>query len=71
MFYHHDFIAWCEDTAPKLKSRELDDLDSIDLIEKIESLGKSERRELKNRLIAFLAHILKLMYINALKKSNI
>ncbi|MDY7006115.1 MAG: DUF29 domain-containing protein [Cyanobacteriota bacterium] len=68
--YHRDFIAWCEDTAAKLRSRELDNLDFDNLIEEIESLGRSERRELKNRLMVLLAHILKRMYVNTPENFN-
>ncbi len=68
--YHRDFISWCEDTAAKLRSRELDNLDFDNLIEEIESLGKSERRELKNRLRVLLAHILKRMYVNTPENFN-
>jgi len=63
--YEHDFVAWCEDTVAKLKSRELDNLDFDNLIEEIASLGRSERRELKNRLTVLLAHILKRRYVNS------
>ncbi|NEP77564.1 MAG: DUF29 domain-containing protein [Okeania sp. SIO3C4] len=68
--YHRDFMAWCENTAAKLRSRELDNLDFDNLIEEIESLGRSERRELKNRLMVLLAHILKRMYINTPENFN-
>lgn len=63
--YDRDFVAWCEDTAAKLRKREFDNLDVDNLIEEIESLGKSDRRELKNRLTVLLAHILKRMYVNS------
>ena len=68
--YHRDFMAWCEDTAAKLKTRQLDNLDFDNLIEEIESLGRSERRELKNRLTVLLAHILKRMYVNTPENFN-
>lgn len=63
--YEQDFVAWCEDTAAKLRNRDLENLDFENLIEEIESLGKSDRRELRNRLMVLLAHILKRMYINS------
>lgn len=63
--YEQDFVAWCEDTAAKLKNRDLENLDFENLIEEIESLGKSDRRELRNRLMVLLAHILKRMYVNS------
>lgn len=68
--YENDFVAWCEETAAKLKIRDIDNLDFDNLIEEIESLGRSERRELKNRLMVLLTHILKRMYVNSLEKFN-
>ncbi len=68
--YENDFVAWCEDTAAKLKRRDIENLDFNNLIEEIESLGRSERRELRNRLIVLLAHILKRMYVNSPENFN-
>ncbi|NET88353.1 MAG: DUF29 domain-containing protein [Kamptonema sp. SIO1D9] len=68
--YERDFLAWCEDTATKLKKRDLDNLDFENLIEEIKSLGRSERRELKNRLTVLFTHILKRMYINSPENFN-
>ena len=70
ILYEQDFVAWCEDTANKLKKRDLDHLDFENLIEEIESLGRSDRRELKNRLTVLFAHILKRMYVNSPEKFN-
>ncbi|MFP4336307.1 MAG: DUF29 domain-containing protein [Halothece sp.] len=68
--YEQDFLAWCEDTATKLKKRDIDNLDFENLIEEIESLGRSERRELKNRLMVLFAHLLKRMYVNSPENFN-
>jgi hypothetical protein len=68
--YERDFVAWCEDTAAKLRARDIEHLDFENLIEEIESLGKSDRRELKNRLTVLLAHILKRMYVNSYENFN-
>lgn len=68
--YEQDFVAWCEDTAAKLRNRDLENLDFENLIEEIESLGKSDRRELRNRLMVLLAHILKRMYVNSPENFN-
>lgn len=68
--YKQDFVAWCEDTAAKLKERDFDNLDFDNLIEEVESLGRSDRRELKNRLTVLLAHILKRMYVNSPENFN-
>ncbi len=68
--YEHDFVAWCEDTVAKLRTRDIDNLDFDNLTEEIESLGRSDRRELKNRLTLLLAHILKRMYVNSSENFN-
>lgn len=68
--YKRDFVAWCEDTAAKLRRRDIDNLDFENLIEEIESLGRSDRRELKNRLTVLLAHILKRIYVNSPENFN-
>ncbi|NEQ73466.1 MAG: DUF29 domain-containing protein [Okeania sp. SIO2C9] len=63
--YERDFLAWCEDTAAKLKDKDIENLDWENLIEEIETLGRSERRELNSRLTVLLTHILKRMYVNS------
>lgn len=68
--YEQDFVAWCEDTVAKLRKRELDYLDFDNLIEEVESLGRSDRRELRNRLMVLLAHLLKRMYVNSPENFN-
>ena len=40
--YNRDFMAWCEDTAAKLKAKDIENLDWENLIEEIETLGRSE-----------------------------
>ena len=45
-----------------LRSEEYTDLDLNNLIEEIESMGKSEKKELVNRLIVLLLHLLKWQY---------
>jgi Domain of unknown function DUF29 len=63
ILYETDFVAWCERTVAQLKAKDVDNLDFDNLIEEIESLGKSERRELRNRLLVLIAHVLKRMYV--------
>jgi len=41
--------------AAKLKARDFDHLDVDNLLEEIESLGRSERRELRNRLSVLIS----------------
>lgn len=57
--YDHDFFAWTQDQADALKRRSANELDWENLLEEVEDLGRSERRELRSRLIVLLTHILK------------
>ena len=58
--YDQDFYAWTQEQATLLREGAVQDLDLLHLAEEIESLGKSEQRELYNRLRRLLRHLLKL-----------
>jgi hypothetical protein len=60
--YETDFYAWTQKQVQLLRQRDLNNLDIENLIEEIDSLGKQERRELVNRLIVLIAHLLKWEY---------
>jgi len=62
--YEEDFLLWSEDTAAKLKARDFENLDFENLIEEVESLGRSDRKELFNRLMVIFEHLLKRLYVN-------
>ncbi len=62
--YEQDFALWIDDTVAKLKARKFEQIDLENLIEEIESLGRSDKRELENRLEVLLAHILKRSYVD-------
>lgn len=57
--YESDFYAWIQEQAGKLRARSHNDLDWENLAEEIESLGRSERREIENRLAPLIHHLLK------------
>ena len=61
--YEQDFLLWSEDIATKLQARDFENLDLENLIEEVKSLGRSERRELLNRLTRLLEHLLKRLYV--------
>ncbi|MGC1246797.1 MAG: DUF29 domain-containing protein [Spirulinaceae cyanobacterium] len=67
--YNQDFYLWTEVTAQQLQERKLAEVDLVNLIEEVESMGRSEKRELKSRLIILLMHLLKWMYQPG-KRSN-
>ena len=60
--YDGDFFAWSEEQAQLLKARSRAGLDWDNLAEEIESLGKSQRSEIRNRLIVLLHHLLNWQY---------
>ena len=60
--YDQDFYLWTQTTAQQLKEHKLHEIDIPNLIEEIESMGRSEKRELKSRLIILLMHLLKWQY---------
>jgi len=57
--YETDFYGWIQRQANTLRARDFAALDLDNLIEEIESMGKSEKRELENRLEILLMHLLK------------
>ncbi len=60
--YDQDFYQWTQEQAGLLKAGALLQLDFTNLIEEIESMGRSEKRELVNRLAVLIAHLLKWDY---------
>jgi hypothetical protein len=60
--YEQDFYLWTQITAKQLKENKFNEIDIKNLIEEIESIGRSEKRELKSRLIVLLMHLLKWHY---------
>jgi Domain of unknown function DUF29 len=61
--YEQDFALWLEDTAARLKARDLEHLDWDNLVEEIEALGISQKHEVESRLKTILVHILKRYYV--------
>jgi hypothetical protein len=60
--YEEDFYLWINETTQLIKENRFEEVDWENLIEEIESMGRSERKEIKNRLIVLIDHLLKLMY---------
>jgi hypothetical protein len=57
--YEQDYALWCAEQGALLRKGHLDALDRNNLAEEIESLGRSDRREIGNRLKVLLTHLLK------------
>jgi hypothetical protein len=62
ILYEQDFYLWIQATAQLLREGKLSELDLPNLIEEIEAMGRSEKRELKSRLVVLLMHLLKWKY---------
>ncbi|VXD25443.1 DUF29 domain-containing protein [Planktothrix paucivesiculata] len=60
--YETDFYAWTVEQVKLLRQGAWDSLDVPNLVEEIESLGKQDRRELRNRLRVLIGHLLKWEY---------
>ena len=60
--YEADFHAWTSDQAARLRDLRPNSIDWENVAEEIESLGKSQRREIRSRLVVLLAHLLKWAY---------
>ena len=60
--YESDFYLWLETTANLLKQGDFSQIDLPNLIEEIETMGRSEKRAIKNNLIVVLIHLLKYKY---------
>ena len=57
--YEKDVILWSQEQARLLRAGRFDELDIKHLADEIEDVGKSEKRELANRMAVLLAHLLK------------
>jgi len=60
--YDTDFNLWIEQTVNQLKNGDLQDLDRENLIDEMESMGRSDKREISNRLEVLIMHLLKWQY---------
>ncbi len=60
--YERDFDAWIQQHIALLKQGRVNEIDVEHLIEELEDMGKSNRRELVNRFIPLIAHLLKWEY---------
>lgn len=57
--YDSDFYGWATEQAMLLREGRLVEADIENIAEEIEALGRSEKRELVNRLAVLLTHLLK------------
>ena len=57
--YEADIIAWANEQAALLRSRNFTALDIEHIADEIEDVGKSEIREFSSRMVVLLTHLLK------------
>ena len=60
--YDGDIIEWANEQARLLRAGLFSQLDIEHIAEEIEDVGKSEKRELRNRMALLLVHLLKWQY---------
>ena len=60
--YDADYYEWANQQATALRARDFELLDFEHLAEEVEGLAKSDRRELRNRLMRVLVHLLKYQF---------
>jgi hypothetical protein len=58
--YEADFALWAAEQAHRIRAGERAALDWDNLAEEIDSLGRSQKREVRSRLIRVIEHLLKL-----------
>lgn len=68
--YEQDFYAWANEQAELLRAGKLSEADIAHIAEEIESMGKSEKRELVNRLAVLLTHLLKWQFQPGLRGNS-
>ena len=57
--YDEDFFAWTQEQAQLLRSGQFSEVDIENVAEELESMGRSDKREIDNRLEVLLTHLLK------------
>lgn len=68
--YDTDFYAWATEQAALLRAGKLQASDIEHIAEEIESMGRTEKRELVNRLAILFLHLLKWRYQPALRGNS-
>lgn len=68
--YETDFYGWATDQAELLRAGRLAEADLNNIAEEIESMGRSEKRELVNRLAVLVTHLLKWQFQPGLRGTS-
>jgi hypothetical protein len=67
--HDEDFYGWAMAEAQLLKQGKFNEADMDKIIEEIETLGRSNKRELVNRLGVLIAHLMKWQYKDHMEAS--
>ncbi len=67
--YKKDFYSWLIKNARLLREQKFTKIDAEHIAEELEAMGRSEKRELINRLSVLIAHLLKWKY-QAVRRSR-
>jgi hypothetical protein len=68
--YEQDVVAWANEQVALLRAGKLTAIDIEHIAEEIEDVGKSEQRELINRMTVLLAHLLKWQFQPSRRSSS-
>ena len=60
--YDDDVVAWAEQQAALIRTRQWSLVDVDNIAEEIEDVAKSDKRALRNHMVVLLAHLLKWAY---------
>ena len=60
--YDQDFNLWLVEQVEHLRQGRINELDLENLAEEVESIGRSDKREVYNRLKVLMTHLLKLQF---------
>ena len=60
--YATDLVLWADQQAAALRRRQANQIDWDNVAEEIENLARSDRREIRNRLVVLCEHLLKWQY---------
>jgi hypothetical protein len=68
--YDTDFETWCHAQARLLREGRSDALDIENLAEELEGMSRSDKRQVRSRLEALIAHLLKRKYLPGQRSSG-
>ena len=68
--HEQDFYAWSQQQVALLRSGQLAQADIENIAGEIETMGNSEKRELVNRLVVLMVHLLKWQFQPALRGNS-